>query len=289
MAQVMPVVALAVVFEIRIISSSWNENTPRGQRRLQSLIWACILLVLAFGEGAALRSLRGVEVAAWWPRVCEYAISGGLGILVLSPVLEVFLRGNAETAARLVSLRPLGRLQLWWTDRKILRYIKRTERLMNESQFLIYEGLATARRMEANLGQDEKWLADAEARLSSVDASRVEPDLRLRVGRVRALLAQQNDILSTFRAKRTDRILQHRLDREKHVRAKADYMSKRLKYREDRRSLTAADREQLTAFFRTFSLTAQPGASEKRGIELEDRVADALDEGPPERRALDLE
>lgn len=57
-----------------------------------SLIWVVALLVLGFGELAALRALRGEPVTSWWTRLSEAAI----GVLICAPALEILTKGYAE-------------------------------------------------------------------------------------------------------------------------------------------------------------------------------------------------
>jgi hypothetical protein len=77
-AQVLPVLALALVVEARAIHQRWTPATPKWLRFTQALIWAVTLVVLALGESAALRALRGVPVWPWWALLMENAVGAAI-------------------------------------------------------------------------------------------------------------------------------------------------------------------------------------------------------------------
>jgi hypothetical protein len=124
-AQVLPVLALAVVVEARAIHQRWTPDTPKWLRFTQALIWAATLLILAFGESAALRALRGVPVWPWWTLLLEYAISAAISLLVLAPALELLTKGYAEAIARMMTGGWLPRFRLALMERRELRQHRR--------------------------------------------------------------------------------------------------------------------------------------------------------------------
>jgi hypothetical protein len=111
-AQVLPVLGLAIVLEARTISQRWTPETPKWLRFTQSLIWVVPLVLLAIGESAALRALRGVQVWPWWTLLMEITISAAISVLFLAPALELLTKGYAEAAARIMTGGWLPRLRL---------------------------------------------------------------------------------------------------------------------------------------------------------------------------------
>ena len=118
LSQVLPVFALAVVIEARLVAREWNTQTPRWTRFTQSFIWFMTLLVLAFGESAALRALRGEEIWRYWALVMDNAVGAAIGLLILAPALEFLTKGNAEGVARILTGGWIPRLRLALLDRK---------------------------------------------------------------------------------------------------------------------------------------------------------------------------
>jgi hypothetical protein len=121
LAQVLPVLALAVVVEARAISQRWIVETPKWLRFTQSLIWAVTLVVLALGESAALKALRGVTVWPWWTLLMENAIPAAVGLLILGPALDLLTKGYVEGFARIMTGAWMPRLRLALVERRELR------------------------------------------------------------------------------------------------------------------------------------------------------------------------
>jgi hypothetical protein len=89
-----------------------DSETPKWLRFTQSLIWVVPLVLLAIGESAALRALRGVQVWPWWTLLMEITISAAISVLFLAPALELLTKGYAEAAARIMTGGWLPRLRL---------------------------------------------------------------------------------------------------------------------------------------------------------------------------------
>ena len=111
-AQVLPVFALAVVVEARAISQRWTSETSKLFRYALSATWAVTLAVLAFGELAALRALRGEQVSAWWALLMENAVAVAISVLVTAPAVDFLVKGYAEGFARLATGGWFWRLRL---------------------------------------------------------------------------------------------------------------------------------------------------------------------------------
>ncbi|NYJ06587.1 hypothetical protein [Petropleomorpha daqingensis] len=247
MTQVLPVVALAIVLEIRLVVSRWNEGFPRWLRALQSTLWAGILAVLAFGETNALRALRGDKVASWWPAACEIAVGCGMGILIISPALEILVRANAEIVARLVAAHPLVRLKSWRLHLQANRYMRLTERELRHHEFKLYYNMW-------RLTQMEKWQEEA-ASLAVQGLDQVAESERGRVRRIINELPGLRAELASIRDDVQGSILDLR-ERFKAFHArKAETLSKRQRWREDWRSFNAKEREELNKLLRAFDVS----------------------------------
>jgi hypothetical protein len=120
-AQVLPVLGLAIVLEARTISQRWTPETAKWLRFMQSSIWFITLAVLAVGESAELRALRGVHVWPGWTVLMENAIGAAISVLILAPALELLTKGYAEVVARIITGGWLPRLRLALLERREYR------------------------------------------------------------------------------------------------------------------------------------------------------------------------
>jgi hypothetical protein len=146
LSQVLPVFALAVVIEARLVAREWDTQTPRWTRFTQSFIWSTTLLVLALGESAAFKALRGEEVWRYWAVVMDNAVGAAIGLLILAPALEVLTKGNAEGVARLLTGAWVPRLRLALLDREYGRLHRRFFKIRQNSwsRLALLEDLRTS-------------------------------------------------------------------------------------------------------------------------------------------------
>lgn len=149
-ATVMPVLALATVVEARAITSNWNFRTPRTYRLISVGLWGTTLAILTFGTNAAIRALRDLPVADWWPAVCEMAISASMGLLVLSPTLELLMKANAEGFGRVlvVAFSPWLTLRWAWSRRASRRLLARWRRGIEKGQVIVADFAQMTERLE---------------------------------------------------------------------------------------------------------------------------------------------
>jgi hypothetical protein len=278
MAQIMPVIAFAVVFEIREISKGWTEDTPLWGKRVQSTTWAIVLLALAFGTTTALRALRGSEVASWWPQVCEWAISGSFGVLVLSPAFEVLVRSNAEFMARAFTWHPFTRGHVWWLMRQTGWRIGRAVHQMEARQFDLY--LSSAR-----LGELEKRFVQASKYLSRPARPSFDEQGEYEVRKHIASLSEIGQDLASSRARHWDCICKLNEERAEFEAKKTATLERQAEYRRTLRERTAAERAELTSTFQQFTTWAQPSARDGYVIRRVDEVATKYKRDPPKRPA----
>ncbi|MDP9358456.1 MAG: hypothetical protein M3R02_24850 [Chloroflexota bacterium] len=245
-AEVIPVVAFAIVLEARAITLSWRQTkVPKALRVIQSLIWATILIVFAFTETNALQAVRGTEPPGWLPVVTEFAISGGMGILVLSPAVEVMVRANPEGTARILTVYPIARGRLWYLDRRALRFIRQIDWTFTQNWADIGEARDTIEELESNLAEVEREFIRVRDKFApemrAAEEERIA-DTRSRIARGKARWDERR----------------HRL-RERfaeHERGKAAYLNKRAQRPAQWREGILKERELLAARFATFSVSA---------------------------------
>ena len=112
MAQVIPIVGLAVVVEARALSSRWEAAWPVWLPISQSAVWASTLLMLGVGEWLAFEALRGRDVADWLPAALAAVVWYAFSILILGPALEFLAKGNARPLAYLFTRHPILRVRM---------------------------------------------------------------------------------------------------------------------------------------------------------------------------------
>jgi hypothetical protein len=249
-AQVVPVVAFAVVVEVRGIANRWDETIPGWYKALQSTLWAACLLTLAGGEIIALGALRGLVAWTWWPLLCDVAIASGLVLLVVSPLLEVVVHSAAKPLARLGSMYPFARLRRWLTTRSTLRRIDRVGRRLRHTQFRMYNRLASLREIDAGQVERERQLAGLDQVKSlPEDQARSLEYLRISVPAARQQLAD-------FRADVESDVLDLGVDIGEQKLLRANYLDVVDEYRLAWREYTEAQRAELAGRLRGFSITA---------------------------------
>ena len=173
MAQVMPIVALAVVVEARALSSRWEPAWPAWLLISQSLIWASTLLTLGIGEFLAFSALRGSDVADWLPAALDAVVWYALSILIVGPALEFLAKGNAGPLAYLFTRHRILRFK--WLVRRATREVKAVER----------ESIEMLSQLESDLVES---LTDNERAREGLD--RADAGLSAAVERQRAFMAQ---------------------------------------------------------------------------------------------------
>jgi hypothetical protein len=260
MAQVLPVVALGIVLEVRTIVTNWTAQIPRWFRALQSVSWAAILLILALGENTALRALRGGAVAEGWPALCEWGVAAGLSILVISPALEVLIRANPELAAGLFSLHPLLALKAWRLDRSAGNYMRIVFQSIEHMELRLYLQLSQVRDME-------RWLSQAEDEIRSQYAS-ARAESQSQLDTLLREMPQKRSEVAAIRSDIEEQITDVRARRKAYESDRAGTLSRQAEFRQDRRKWKEKERELLTPLLRTFGPS---GPTEKAVGDLESR------------------
>lgn len=243
-SQIVPVIALAVVLEARGITSGWTKETPRIPRVTLSMAWAVLLLALAATESAALNALRGEPGESWWPTVAEYAIAAGLGILVLGPVTEFLIRGNAETAARLFTTHPIARFGIWRMHRRNLRMLRHIDVMVTDGWGVIADSKNMVAGFEKNIDETEQRYKESAEQMTP--DHRAELEEQFRQARIRAIEMRKR--WEEVAAAQQGRMSQHRRYRQEYLDAQAE--------RPDQlRETVKAERDRLTSILLSLRLT----------------------------------
>lgn len=119
-AQVIPVFALAIVVEARVIK--WNE-LPRGVRTFNILVLVGLSVAMAFTENSALSGVRGEPLGQASVSLAEVTISVSLSFVILNPVFAFLPRGLAESFATAFTSYPGRRLHVAILRFKIERQV----------------------------------------------------------------------------------------------------------------------------------------------------------------------
>jgi hypothetical protein len=176
LAQVMPVVAVAILLEARAQMSRWGEDELPGWAQVTSgVMWSVTLVLLTLGEVVAIDGVRGDPPGAFWSGLCETAITAGLSVIILTPAIYLLFAANAEGIAAMVAFRPLVRLKL-----------RRMEQWLDRRHRLVMSGFAsTESDLDEMAAKVTAWGADLEQqrdRLTRAQLADAEAELRAAQG-----------------------------------------------------------------------------------------------------------
>ncbi|GAA0572475.1 hypothetical protein HPO96_17990 [Kribbella sandramycini] len=172
-AQTMPVLALALVVEARVIVRGWVPGRDRLFKSIQGFLWAFSLLSYAFATPACLRALAGKSVWSGWPLVIEQGIQVGIATLVVAPALELLVRANARAIAQ---MSPHNLLGYWIAVTSRVRFAPKVRRIRKKMRPLHRWCTATLAKLDtweaALLQQDESQIR--QTKLDKIRALRPE-------------------------------------------------------------------------------------------------------------------
>lgn len=132
-AQIMAVLALALVIEARAIMSRWSNEHPRVIKRLQGALWAVPLAIYGIMLPRCLKALRGGHIWEGTSVVVELGISLGLGVLVLSPALDILIRANSYTVAKAI-VNSVTSIYIWQQQFFLRRRMRHSRRGAAEAE-----------------------------------------------------------------------------------------------------------------------------------------------------------
>jgi hypothetical protein len=136
-AQVIPVLALAIIIEARTTMQRWPADFPLWLRRVQGALWIAPLAVFAAVEPLAFNELAGQNESHAWVSTAILGISLSVGALITAPAIGLVFRTNPRAFARaFIGLAGI------WPSWKIQRVSRKNAALLREVQGLREERLS---------------------------------------------------------------------------------------------------------------------------------------------------
>lgn len=149
-AQILAVLALAMVVEARALQRQW-KNLPIWFQLLQSLIWFLFLAAMAVLVPSAVEASRPDRSQPdWMPWVAENVITWSASVLVLSPALVVLVTGSAGffyTAKGVFS--PL-RWKIWRDKHRVQKILRRHNAQVSDMQHMLDQTIKVQKETEAD-------------------------------------------------------------------------------------------------------------------------------------------
>jgi hypothetical protein len=141
-ATVIPVLALAMIVEIRSIIARWDADLPWWIRSTQGLVWFLALIQIAIVETVAFNYLASGETSSAWVLVAKESISASIVTLIIAPALSILGESNIHIYA--TALTRLARAPGDWQYFMLSRGAKRNLRLLAEKKKGLDELMARA-------------------------------------------------------------------------------------------------------------------------------------------------
>lgn len=152
-AQVMALMAIAIVIEARAMMARWAPGKDRALKAFLGVLWFLPLAVYGYAVPVCLRAMSGNAVWSKWPDVIYIAVAVGVGVVILAPAMEVFFRSNgwlASYATLLITFRP---------------NVRRTEREAQRMEGEVRQFILELLQLEEDLGRSESRLDDVEQQI----------------------------------------------------------------------------------------------------------------------------
>jgi len=169
-ALVIPVLALAVIVEARFTANRYWPDAPRWVRRFQGVLWSAVLVFSLLVEVKAFNILAGyTRSTSAWVQTAIYTVGQSLGVLLITPAIELLMRSNARALARAVFVT--STVFLRW---RMFRMSRTLKRLLREQRQIRDEELpAIVKELDADeqrIGaQDDR---ESRALLTAIRAQR---------------------------------------------------------------------------------------------------------------------
>jgi hypothetical protein len=204
-ALVIPVLALALVVEVRATIARWNEGFPWWLRSVQGTLWVAVLALFAIVEPIAFGNLANNNLTSGtWALAAQISITQSIITIIFAPALEVLTRSNARIIAGAISRLVGTRWQ--WRIVKAYFMIRKSERKLDDQRKLLEKLLLRATivenriRAEEPTGNDgyDRELAEAESVKESInnqlailaDKRRLAIDARAQLDDAKKIAAQ---------------------------------------------------------------------------------------------------
>lgn len=149
-AQVLAVLSLAVVVEVRAVQRQWN-SVPAWFQLVQGVLWAGVLVAAALLIPSALEASRPDRSQPdWMPGLTQNVIMYSLSVLVISPAFLFLVAGSAESFYAIKGLELRARWQAWQHMRESRRLLKEHAEQTRQAQRLVEITDAARKRIEGD-------------------------------------------------------------------------------------------------------------------------------------------
>jgi hypothetical protein len=103
-ALVIPVLALALVVEVRATIARWDAGFPWWLRSVQGILWVAVLVLFAIVEPIAFDNLANNNLtSSTWALAAQISITQSIITIIVTPALEVLARSNARIIGEAIS------------------------------------------------------------------------------------------------------------------------------------------------------------------------------------------
>jgi hypothetical protein len=166
-AAVIPVLALAVIVEVRSVITRWDADFPWWIRSAQGLVWFLVLIQFAIVETAAFNNLASSETSGTWALTAKESISASIVTLIITPALSILGESNVHIYA--TALTRVARASGEWQYLKLSRGAKRNLRLLAKKKKGLDELMSQAENAErAILSSEHPDSPDCQEDLATV-------------------------------------------------------------------------------------------------------------------------
>jgi len=131
-ATVIPVLALAMIVEVRSTIEHWDADFPWGIRSIQGLAWFGVLIQFAIIEIVAFNNLASSETSTSWVFPAKLSIATSIITLIIVPALSILAKSNIHIFASAMT-RAVSASDQWQLFR-LSRHAKRNLRRVTESK-----------------------------------------------------------------------------------------------------------------------------------------------------------
>jgi hypothetical protein len=192
-AQVMPVLALAIVVEARLITSRWNDGVPQWLRFVQCVVWIGPLILFFYLEPLAFSVISGSQSTKTSVSLVIDAIRVSLGSLLIAPATELLFRSNARNIMRtrvfIRSFKPKWEMRYGRRDAKRLLKRVRKDHKQWQEQLKTIEHI----RQDVYAGDCSDF---SKCRETLDECARIEATVRARLAKIDEIEGNITNILA---------------------------------------------------------------------------------------------
>ena len=154
-ATVLPVLAAAIIFEVKSLLNEIPLHKNPALSTLLRLQQGALLILVVFAEIACFRALRSPEIPEIWTSIVEFCVIGCISSLILAPAFTLLITGAWSTRF----LAKLGRLK----GRALLikRRTRRIERAVDKLEVAFEATQAELVELDNTMAEIEQQIADA--------------------------------------------------------------------------------------------------------------------------------